>query len=56
MIVRTGNEQRISNFLTWQSTYSEFHFSEKMWPDYTTADVDLAVRDFAGRGRRWGGV
>ena len=56
LIVRTGNEQRISNFLTWQSTYSEFHFSPKMWPDYTTADVDLAVRDFAGRGRRWGGV
>ncbi len=56
LIVRTGNEQRISNFLTWQSTYSEFHFSTKMWPDYTTEDVDLAVRDFAGRGRRWGGV
>lgn len=56
LIVRTGNEQRISNFLIWQSTYSEFHFSPKMWPDYTTDDVDLAVRDFAGRGRRWGGV
>ena len=56
LIVRTGNEQRISNFLTWQSTYSEFHFSQKMWPDYTTDDVDAAVRDFAGRGRRWGGV
>lgn len=56
LIVRTGNEQRISNFLTWQSTYSEFYFSPKMWPDYTTDDVDLAVRDFAGRGRRWGGV
>ncbi len=56
LIVRTGNEQRVSNFLTWQSTYSEFHFSVKMWPDYTTDDVDLAVRDFASRGRRWGGV
>lgn len=56
LIVRTGNEQRISNFLTWQSTYSELYFSEKMWPDYTTADVDLAVREFAGRGRRFGGV
>lgn len=56
LIVRTGNEQRVSNFLTWQSTYSEFCFSEKMWPDYTTADVDTAVRDFAGRSRRFGGV
>lgn len=56
LIVRTGNEQRISNFLTWQSTYSEFYFSPKMWPDYTIGDVDIAVRDFAGRGRRWGGV
>ncbi len=56
LIVRTGNEQRISNFLTWQSTYSEFHFSAKMWPDYTTDDVDIAVRDFASRGRRWGGI
>lgn len=56
LIVRTGNEQRVSNFLTWQSTYSEFCFSEKMWPDYTSADVDTAVRDFAGRSRRFGGV
>lgn len=56
LIVRTGNEQRVSNFLTWQSTYSEFCFSEKMWPDYTPCDVDTAVRDFAGRSRRFGGV
>lgn len=56
LIVRTGNEQRVSNFLTWQSTYSEFCFSEKMWPDYTPADVDSAVREFAGRSRRFGGV
>ncbi len=56
LIVRTGNEQRISNFLTWQSTYSELYFSPKMWPDLTTDDVDEAVRDFAGRGRRWGGI
>lgn len=56
LIVRTGNELRISNFLTWQGTYSELYFSEKMWPDYTVEDVDKAVRDFAGRGRRWGNV
>lgn len=56
LIVRTGNEQRVSNFLTWQSTYSEFCFSEKMWPDYAPEDVDSAVRNFAGRSRRFGGV
>lgn len=56
LIVRTGAETRISNFLLWQCAYSEFYFSDKMWPDYTTEDVDIAVRDFAGRSRRWGGL
>ncbi|MBE6541830.1 MAG: di-trans,poly-cis-decaprenylcistransferase [Ruminococcaceae bacterium] len=56
LIVRTGNETRVSNFLLWQCAYSEFYFSEKMWPDFSASDVDLAVRDFAGRSRRWGGL
>ena len=56
LIVRTGKEMRISNFLLWQCAYSEFYFSDKMWPDYTTEDVDEAVRDFARRSRRWGGL
>ena len=56
LIVRTGKETRISNFLLWQSAYSEFYFSDAMWPDYSTADVDEAVRDFARRSRRWGGL
>ena len=56
LIVRTGNETRISNFLLWQCAYSEFYFTDRMWPDYTTDDVDEAVRDFAGRSRRWGGL
>ncbi len=56
LIVRTGNETRISNFLLWQCAYSEFYFTDRMWPDYTTDDVDEAIRDFAGRSRRWGGL
>lgn len=56
LIVRTGKETRISNFLLWQCAYSELYFSEKMWPDYTIEDVDEAVRDFASRSRRWGGL
>ena len=56
LIVRTGAEIRISNFLLWQCAYSELYFSEKMWPDYTTDDVNKAVFEFARRTRRWGGV
>ena len=56
LIVRTGKEMRISNFLLWQCAYAELYFSEKMWPDYSTNDVDEAIRDFAARSRRWGGL
>lgn len=56
MIVRTGNEKRISNFLMWQSAYSELYFSEKYWPDFSCDDVDKAVIEFSKRKRRFGGV
>ena len=56
IMVRTGGESRISNFLLWQSAYSELYFSEKYWPDFTEKDVDEAVRWFAGRSRRFGGI
>ncbi|MBQ7600121.1 MAG: di-trans,poly-cis-decaprenylcistransferase [Clostridia bacterium] len=56
MIIRTGNELRLSNFLLWQSAYSELYFSDKMWPDFGPEDVDKAVFEFASRSRRWGGV
>lgn len=56
LIVRTGKEMRISNFLLWQCVYAELFFSDKMWPDYGSDDVDEAVRDFARRSRRWGGL
>ena len=56
LIVRTGGEYRLSNFLLWQGAYSELYFTDKLWPDMSEKDVDDAVRDFYGRHRRYGGV
>ena len=56
LLVRTAGEQRLSNFLLWQSAYAEFHFSPKFWPDWTGDDLALALKDFQGRQRRFGGV
>jgi undecaprenyl diphosphate synthase len=54
LIIRTGKEQRISNFLIWQGAYSELYFSKKYWPDFTEKDLDIILRDFARRQRRFG--
>lgn len=56
LIIRTGGDLRISNFLLWQSAYSELYFTDVLWPDLTKADVDRAVEDFYSRKRRYGGV
>ena len=56
LIVRSAGEMRLSNFLTWQSVYSEFYFSETLWPDFSEADVDAAVDAYYRRTRRFGGV
>ena len=56
MIVRTGGEMRLSNFLLWQSAYAEYYFTDVLWPDYSSKDVDEAVRAFYSRKRRYGGV
>lgn len=56
LIVRTGAELRLSNFLLWQAAYAEFYFSDVLWPEYKEADVDAAVREFYHRKRRFGGV
>ena len=56
MIVRTGGDLRISNFLLWQSAYAELYFTDKLWPDFGPADVDEAIREFYSRQRRYGGV
>lgn len=54
LIIRTSGELRLSNFLLWQSAYSEFYFSEKLWPDFTFEDLKLALNNFSNRERRFG--
>jgi undecaprenyl diphosphate synthase len=54
LFIRTGGEFRISNFLLWQLAYSELHFSDVLWPDFGPAQLELAVREFARRERRYG--
>lgn len=54
LIIRTGKEQRLSNFLIWQAAYSELYFWNKYWPDFTEKDLDLAFQDYAIRKRRFG--
>ncbi len=56
LIVRTGGEYRISNFLMWQSAYSELYFTDVLWPDFSPKDVDDAIEVFRSRNRRFGGV
>ena len=56
LIVRTGGDMRISNFLLWQAAYAELYFTDVLWPDFSTADVDLAIDTFRNRKRRFGGV
>jgi len=56
LVIRTGGEQRISNFLLWQSAYSEFFFCDTLWPDFDEAALDLAIHSFGQRERRFGKV
>jgi undecaprenyl diphosphate synthase len=56
LLIRTGGEQRLSDFLLWECAYAELFFTPKMWPDFTPADLRAAVRDFGGRERRFGRV
>ena len=55
LMIRTSKEERISNFLLWQLAYSEFYFTEKLWPEFTPEDLLEAVKIYAGRERRFGG-
>jgi undecaprenyl diphosphate synthase len=54
LIIRTGGENRISNFLIWQSAYSELYFTNKYWPEFTEKDLDEALIDYSSRQRRFG--
>lgn len=56
LIIRTSGEQRLSNFLTWQSAYSEFYFTDKLWPDFTLEDFKLALESYDKRKRKFGAV
>lgn len=54
LLIRTGGEQRLSNFLLWQAAYSELYFSERLWPDFDEAALDEAIAAYAARERRFG--
>jgi len=54
LLIRTGSEQRISNFLLWQAAYAELHFSDLMWPEFGRKDLEEAIRVFQRRERRFG--
>ena len=56
LIIRTSGELRLSNFLLWQAAYAELYFTDKLWPDLTTDDVDEIVENFQHRKRRFGGI
>ncbi|MBR3621460.1 MAG: isoprenyl transferase [Clostridia bacterium] len=56
LIIRPSGEYRLSNFMIWQSAYSEFWFDDILWPDFTTDDLDRAILDYCSRHRRFGGV
>ena len=56
IIIRPSGEYRISNFLIWQSAYSEFWYSDVLWPDFKPKDLDRAIIDFQQRNRRFGGI
>jgi short-chain Z-isoprenyl diphosphate synthase len=55
LVIRTSGEQRLSGFLMWQSVYSEFYFTEALWPQFRRIDFLRALRDYSRRNRRWGG-
>jgi undecaprenyl diphosphate synthase len=55
LIIRTSGEQRLSNYLMWQSAYSELHFTEVLWPDFSREDLESALAEFDARKRRFGG-
>ena len=56
LLIRTGGEQRVSDFLLWETAYAELYFTPRMWPDFAGADLELALREFRSRDRRFGGL
>ena len=56
LLIRTGGEQRLSDFLLWECAYAELHFTPRMWPEFAAKDLEAAVAEFHGRQRRFGGI
>lgn len=56
LLIRTSGEQRLSNFLPWQLTYTEFYFTDVLWPDFNKKELEKAIAYYNGRNRRFGGV
>ena len=56
LLIRTGGERRLSDFLLWECAYAELHFTDKRWPDFDSADLERALADFHGRQRRFGAL
>ena len=56
LLIRTGGERRLSDFLLWECAYAELHFTDKRWPDFDAADLECALVDFHGRQRRFGAL
>ena len=56
LIIRPSGEVRVSNFLLWQSAYSEYYFTDVLWPDFDEKELDRAIAAFNRRDRRFGGV
>jgi undecaprenyl diphosphate synthase len=56
LLIRTGGELRLSNFLTWQSVYSEYYFTDVFWPDFDEKEIDKALQTYGQRQRRFGGL
>ena len=56
LLIRTGGERRLSDFLLWECAYAELHFTDKRWPDFEAADLERAIADFHGRERRFGAL
>ena len=56
LLIRTANEMRLSNYLLWQTAYSEFYFTDVLWPDFGKKDIEKALIDYSRRNRRFGGL
>jgi undecaprenyl diphosphate synthase len=56
LLIRSGGEQRLSDFLLWECAYAELHFSSRLWPDFGPEDLGMALQDYLGRERRFGNL